>query len=188
MDSPIRLTLARKPTELKQILALQRENLLNTISEEEAREQGFLTARHEPDVLARMNANTPAAIVKQGRRVLGYALAMTSEFAEEIPVLQPLIAQQDWLLIDGRPLGEATYLNVGQLCVGKEIRGKRYADRLYKYLRGCYHPRFEYLVTGIRTDNTRSLRVHQRVGFREVDEFTDENGYDWVNVVWAWRP
>ena len=188
MDSPIRLTLARKPTELKQILALQRENLLNTISEEEAREQGFLTARHEPDVLARMNANTPAAIVKQGRRVLGYALAMTSEFAKEIPVLQPLIARQDRLLIDGRPLGEATYLNVGQLCVGKEIRGKRYADRLYKYLRGCYHPRFEYLVTGIRTDNTRSLRVHQRVGFREVDEFTDENGYDWVNVVWAWRP
>ena len=75
---------------------------------------------------------------------------------------------------------------MGQLCVAEEARGRKLPDRMYKYLRGCYHPRFHYCVTAIDVRNTRSLRVHERVGFEQVDRFVAPDGRDWIIVAWDW--
>jgi hypothetical protein len=188
MDQPIRITLARKKTELKQIIELQKANHLEAIDEDTAKDQGFLTAVHEFKVLEAMNTSAASVIAKDGTRVIGYALTMKREFAAAVPVLTELFHRQDEAIHRGVRLGDEGYLMMGQLCVAEEARGHRVVDRMYKYMRSCYSLHYPYLVTAIDARNTRSRRVHERVGFEELDRFTGEtSGKDWVLVIWNWR-
>jgi RimJ/RimL family protein N-acetyltransferase len=77
---------------------------------------------------------------------------------------------------------------MGQICVAEEVRGQQVADRMYKYMRACYSLHYPYLVTAIDAKNTRSRRVHERVGFEVFQEFTSDDGlHDWLLVIWNWR-
>jgi len=188
MTPPIRITLARKKTELKQIIELQRANLRETVGEEEAQQQGFVTAAHDPKVLADMNAAAASVIAKEGTKVVGYALTMLRSFADNVPALTEPFQHQDNAVFQGQRLGDTNYLVMGQICVAQEARGMRLADRMYKYMRSCYSLHYPYLVTGIDVRNKRSLRVHERVGFKLLTEYRSEaTGKDWVIVVWDWR-
>ncbi|CAH0998703.1 hypothetical protein LEM8419_00049 [Neolewinella maritima] len=184
---PIKITLARKDYQLKQILALQQANLLETIDAETAEAQGFVTATHDLPLLKRMTASAASVVAMQERRVLGYCLSMTREFGESVPVLTALFERQDAIVHRGELLGTSGYLVMGQICVAEEARGQKLADRMYKYLRGCYHLRFPYCVTAIDARNTRSQRVHERIGFEELDRFTAPDGRNWVLVIWNWQ-
>ncbi len=184
---PIKVTLTRKPAQLKQILRLQAANVAEAVGEETARSQGFVTATHDLELLQQMTATAASVIALQERRVVGYCLAMTREFGASLPVLAPLFARQDEIVHRGVPLRESGYLVMGQICVAEEARGKKLADRMYKYLRGCYHLRFPYCITGVDARNTRSLRVHERAGFSPLDRFTAPDGRDWVLLIWNWQ-
>ncbi len=184
----IRITLARKQTELKQIIALQQENLLDLVDADTAREQGFVTAVHDYRVLEAMNSAAASVIAKEGTKVVGYALTMLRQFADDVPALTELFARQDNAIHRGQRLGDQGYLVMGQLCVAEAARGQRVADRMYKYMRSCYSLHYPYLVTAIDARNTRSQRVHERVGFEVFDRFTGTtSGKDWLLVVWNWR-
>jgi len=188
MENPVRITLARKKTELRQIIELQQKNHLETLDEDTAKDRGFLTAVHEYKVLEAMNSAAATVIAKDGTRVVGYALTMKREFAGDVPALTELFHQQDEAMHDGVRLGDENYLVMGQICVAEEARGQRVADRMYKYMRSCYSLHYPYLVTAIDARNTRSLRVHERVGFKDLVRFTsEETGKDWVIVIWNWR-
>lgn len=187
MTPPIRITLARKKTELKQIIALQKANLRDTVGEGVAEEQGFVTAVHDPAVLAEMNAAAASVIAKDGTRVIGYALTMLRRFAEDVPALTEIIRKQDEAVFKGQRMGDVNYLGMGQVCVAEDARGQRLVDRMYKYMRGCYSIHYPFLITAIDARNTRSRRVHERIGFKVLDEFrSEETGRDWVLVVWDW--
>ncbi len=187
-DQPIRITLARKKTELKQIIELQKKNLLQAVSEDTAQAQGFVTAVHDYAVLEAMNKAAATVIAKDGTKVVGYALTMKRAFANDVPALTELFAHQDEAIYEGERFGDQNYLVMGQICVAEEARGQRVADRMYKYMRSCYSLHYPYLVTAIDARNTRSLRVHERIGFKQLDRFVSEKtGKDWVLVVWNWR-
>lgn len=188
MENPIRITLARKKTELKQIIELQKKNHLEAVDEEIAKDQGFVTAVHKYEVLKAMNTAAATVIAKDGTRVVGYALTMKREFANDVPALTELFDRQDNAIHEGGRLGDDSYLVMGQLCVAEEARGQRVPDRMYKYMRSCYSLHYTYLVTAIDARNTRSLRVHERVGFKELVRFvSEETGKDWIIVIWNWR-
>ncbi|THH37702.1 GNAT family N-acetyltransferase [Neolewinella litorea] len=187
MEAPIKITLARKDYQLKQILALQRANLIESVDADTASAQGFVTATHDLPLLQRMTAAAASVIAIRERKVLGYCLAMTRDFSEDIPALTFLIQRQDSLMHRGQLLGESEYIIMGQICVAEEARGLRLPDRMYKYLRACYHLRYTYCVTAIDARNTRSQHVHERVGFEELDRFTSADGRNWILVIWNWR-
>ena len=187
MEAPIKLTLARKDYQLKQILQLQKANLIESVDADTASTQGFVTATHDLPLLKRMGASAAPVIAIRERTVLGYCLAMTRDFAADVPVLTALFERQDATEHRGELLGDSDYLVMGQICVAEEARGKKVADRMYKYLRACYHLRFPYCVTAIDARNTRSLRVHERVGFEVLDRFQAPDGRNWVIVIWNWR-
>ena len=190
---PIKITLARKKTELRQIIALQRENLAANVDEATARDQGFVTAIHTYPVLEAMNTAAASVIAKDGTRVVGYALTMKQEFANAVPALTDLFARQDAALLrnlDRFPELTAdalNYLVMGQVCVAAAYRGRKLVDRMYRYMRSCYSLHYPYLITAIDARNTRSRRVHERIGFRELDRFVQADGKDWILVVWRWR-
>ena len=182
----IRITLARKKTELKQIIELQKLNLKAAVGEDTAKQQGFLSAVHDYAVLEEMNGSTAAVIAKKGTQVVGYALAMTRPFAEKIPTLTAVWALQDEAHIKGQRLGDLNYMGMGQVCVAEAARGQRIVDRMYKYMRTCYSLHYPYLITAIDVENTRSRRVHERIGFKELRTAAAPNGQDWVIVGWDW--
>ncbi len=186
-DERIRITLARKKTELKQIIGLQKANLRATVGEEVAAKQGFLTAVHDYTVLEDMNRSTAAVIAKSGTKVVGYALAMTRPYAAQIPTLTDVWELQEQSSFRGQPLSEVEYLGMGQVCVAEEARGQKVVDRMYRYLRTCYSLRFEYLITAVAPENTRSLRVHERIGFKELGRERTPAGKEWIVVGWDWR-
>lgn len=188
MENPIRITLARKKTELKQIIELQKKNHLDTVDAATAEDQGFVTAVHKYEVLEAMNAAAATVIAKDGTRVVGYALTMKREFAADVPALTELFDRQDNAIHDGKRLGDENYLVMGQICVAEEARGQRVSNRMYKYMRSCYSLHYTYIVTAVDARNTRSRRVHERVGFKELVRFvSEETGKDWVIVIWNWR-
>jgi L-amino acid N-acyltransferase YncA len=58
---------------------------------------------------------------------------------------------------------------------------------LYHQHKISYGKEYELLVTEISTKNQRSLKAHEKVGFKNV--FTYEDGIDeWNVVIWNWLP
>ena len=76
---------------------------------------------------------------------------------------------------------------MGQICVDEPWRGRGVFDALYQghreHLRGAY----ELVVTEVAVRNPRSLRAHQRVGFREIERYRDATD-EWVVLGWDWQP
>ena len=105
MAEPIQYTTASTPDEVREIFELQGANLPAVLTPETMVSQGFVTVRHDPAVLQRMNDVAPAVIAKASGRVVGYALVMPRDFAPLVPVLRPLFETLDTLSWNGKPLG-----------------------------------------------------------------------------------
>ena len=136
--------------------------------------QGFVTVRHEPSVLLRMNERAPAIIALDGDRVVGYALVMPREFAPFVPVLTPLFAMLDGLSWRGTALRDnPRWFVMGQICVASGYRGMGVFDGLYRAMADTYRDRFDFTVTEVAERNTRSLRAHARAGFETLYVYPD---------------
>lgn len=171
--------------EIQQILDLQAQNLSAVLSPEVIASQGFLTVRHDPAVLQRMNQAYPSVIAKDGPQLAGYCLVMLREFAPQVPILAPfftMLAQLSW---QGQPLRESRWFVMGQVCVGKAWRGQGVFDGMYQKLRRVCRPDFDFVVTEVAARNARSLRAHRRVGFETIHTYPDETtGEIWHVIVW----
>ena len=147
--------------------------------------QGFVTVRHDPAVLQRMNEAAPAVIAKAGGRVVAYALVMPREFAADVPVLQPLFDTMDRLSWRGVPLRDnPRWFVMGQICVAEGYRGTGIFDGLYRTLANTYRSVYDFTVTEVAERNTRSRRAHERVGFRRLHSYSDSvTGEVWHVIV-----
>jgi len=176
----IRMEVARSDATRRQILELQRENLAERLSPAEAAEQGFVTVRHDLGLLERIAGPHGHVVAMDGDRVVGYALVMLKEFASAVPILVPMFERIERLPIGGRP-----YFVMGQVCVAKERRGQGLFRSLYEELRRHMRGAYDIVVTEVAARNTRSLRAHEKVGFRPVLRYED-GGETWEIVVWNW--
>jgi L-amino acid N-acyltransferase YncA len=167
---------AAREGDIPAILRLQRENLEAAVPAGEARDQGFVTVVHDEATLRHMHALAPSVVAEVDGVLAGYALTMLSEARSFVPVLQPMFAQLDRLEL-GR------FYVRGQICVGKPFRGSGVFDALYQGHRELYQDRFAEIVTEIALRNTRSMRAHERVGFRVVHRYRDATD-DWAVVAW----
>lgn len=175
-------TSASSMGELQQILDLQQANLRLTRSVEEEKDQGFVTVQHDMDLLSSMNNVAQHVIAKDGEQVVGYALAMTRDFKQKVPILAPMFDLLDNLVVDGLRIGDTDYIVMGQVCVDKEYRGKGIFQGLYKYYFETLRPQFGCVITEIAARNTRSLKAHLGVGFKVIYEYTEEGFEDWIVV------
>ncbi|MCP3161496.1 GNAT family N-acetyltransferase [Myxococcus qinghaiensis] len=185
MASPYDVTSVRSPTELPRILDLQRKNLPKAISTDEMRAQGFVTVEHDVSALERMHALAPSIIASHEGELVGYALTMPRECRALMPLLVPMFDLLDTLEYQGRPLTEQRFYVMGQVCIDKAHRGKGLFEQLYDKHRELYRERFDLLVTEVSTRNTRSMRAHERVGFKPLHTYRDATD-EWAVVAWDW--
>lgn len=183
MESVIFQT-ASTEADLLGILELQSENHLEQIS---SFEEGFVTVKHDLQLLKKMNDLAPHVIAKDGEKVVAYVLAMTPALKEDIPVLIPMFEQFNVLTYQEKSLSMWNYLVVGQVCVSKNYRGQGIFDKIYQYYKSTYRNLFDFAVTEIAINNPRSIRAHQKLGFKEIHRFTDELPMDWSIVLWNWN-
>lgn len=186
----IRFTTVASDDEIRQIADLQAANLASALSAETIASQGFVTVRHEADVLARMNGAAPGIIAKDAERVVGYALVMPREFASDVPILAPLFQMLDALSWNGVSLRDSPrWFVMGQICVADGYRGRGIVDGLYRAMAGAYRDRYDFTVTEVAARNTRSLRAHARAGFRTLHVYPDATtGEDWHVIVLDFPP
>lgn len=171
----ITFTAVSNTIEVAQILDLQDKNHVSTVSPAVAQEQGFVTVRHDPDVLRRMNEAAPSIIAKYGEEVVGYALVMPRSFAAMVPILQPMFDLLDTLSWRGRPLRDnPRWFVMGQICVAEGFRGMGVFDGMYQKMREVCGREYDFVITEIAERNARSIRAHERVGFQTLHTFSDD--------------
>jgi hypothetical protein len=173
--------------ELEQILELQRRNHIAELTPEQARAQGFVTARHSLESLEQMHALAPSVVARAvpAGPLAGYALTMLREARACMPILEPMFQRLESLRWRGSPLGDLRYYVMGQICIAEPFRGQGAVGALYQAHRLHYAERFELLVTQISTRNERSLRAHARIGFEPLHRYRDDVD-EWQIVAWDW--
>jgi ribosomal protein S18 acetylase RimI-like enzyme len=172
--------------ELELVAALQQKNLRQNLSDQQAIEQGFLTAEYSMDILQAMHASAPAIVAKDGDRIAGYALVATKQVRAKHLLLQELFDAIDELAYKESLLKSEDYVVVGQLCVDKDYRGQGLVGRLYNHFKECLAEEFSYCVTDVASSNQRSLKAHKSAGFEVISE-TEYGGIIWQIVLWDWR-
>jgi len=169
----------RDDRDLEQILALQRRNLPRSLDPRAIAEQGFVTVEHTLDALRQMHQLEASIVAHQGEILAGYALVMPVECRTLIPVLEPMFQRLEGL--------RRRFYVMGQICVDAPWRGQGVFDALYQGHRDHLRDRYELVVTEVSVRNPRSLRAHQRVGFREIERYADATD-EWVLLGWDWGP
>jgi hypothetical protein len=180
-------TTAEDDRSLLGILDLQKRNLLTNLHEDEMRTHGFVTVLHSIEDLRKMNAIERHVIAVENEKVVAYLLAMTQASRNDIPVLLPMFDMIETIVFQGRPLSASSYIVVGQACVDKAFRGQGVFDAIYAHYARCFRQQYEYVITEIDAMNTRSLRAHDRVGFKIIHTYTAPNGVKWHIVLWHWN-
>lgn len=176
---------SQTPFDFEQILSLQQANLEKVLTEEAVKDQGFVTVKHDIELLQNMNHPYPHIVAKANNEIVGYALTMLQEMKNQIPVLVPMFAQINQSFYENKLLKDYRYFVMGQVCIGKAYRGKGIFDGLYKAMKKQMKTDFELIVTEVATRNVRSIKAHQRVGFQNVLSYVTTDGEAWEILVWA---
>lgn len=171
--------------ELQQILELQQQNLRGKISPAQEKEQGFVTVHHDLQQLQQLHELEPSIIVKDNDILAGYALVMTVECSGIIPELFSMFAGLNKLRYEGKPVSDYHFYVMGQVCVAAAYRGSGVFDQLYQQHREVYKDKYDFVITEIATRNTRSMRAHERVGFKAINVYKDDLD-EWAVVIWNW--
>ncbi|MEO5564515.1 MAG: GNAT family N-acetyltransferase [Chitinophagaceae bacterium] len=179
-------TIVTAKQELQQILALQQTNLKKNISEEEMKEQGFVTLEHDLETLEQMHNLAPSIIIKDDEKVVAYALSMLQECRQLIPDLEPMFAAFDTMTWNNKPLNSYRFYVMGQVCIDKAYRGRGLFTELYQHHKKVYQPGYDLLITDISEHNQRSLRAHEKVGFKTIHTYLYELD-EWFVVGWDWN-
>ena len=178
-------SLTNSMDELQQILLLQDENLIQNIDGAEMQSQGFVTLHHSLAILKQMHSLAPSVIIKDNEKVIAYALTMLRECRLLMPDLEPMFALLDNLNWNNKPLKYYRFYVMGQICIAKDYRGQGFFEKLYQHHKKIYEPQFDIFITEISTRNQRSLRAHEKVGFKIIHTHRDILD-EWVVVGWDW--
>jgi GNAT superfamily N-acetyltransferase len=179
-------TIVTTTAELQQILALQQRNLKQNISEGEKKEQGFVTMQSTLPMLESIHALAPSIIVKDGDKVIGYALVLLPEGRSLYPDLDPLFQLFETLQWKDKPVSHYRFYIMGQVCVDKDYRGQGVFDLLYQTHKEYYSENYDFIITDISSSNQRSIRAHERVGFKIIHTYRDVLD-EWEVVLWNWE-
>jgi L-amino acid N-acyltransferase YncA len=112
---------------------------------------------------------------------------MTEQSKFDIPILAPMFEVFNQVIYHGKKISEYRYLVVGQVCVAKEFRGKGVLNLCYQAYKKQFESKYDFAITEIAQKNIRSMKAHERIGFKTIHQYRESNGMDWNIVVWDWK-
>jgi L-amino acid N-acyltransferase YncA len=75
---------------------------------------------------------------------------------------------------------------VGQVCVAEQHRGKGVFESCYAFYKRIYKGFYDFVITEIASNNLRSLRAHNKIGFEEIYTYVSSYEQEWIVVLWQW--
>ena len=192
MESPLyragnySVQLTRAPHHLEQIMALQHANVEEALSAGELKKEGFVTVHHTLDLLLEIGGRYGHTVIFKDNQVVGYALTMLKSYGKHVPVLVPMFNQINQLSYQGTSLAQVEYVMMGQICVAKALRGQGLVGKLYEGMRRGLNNYFLYVITQVAQRNPRSIRAHEKVGFRCIQEYHTPEEH-WHLLLWDWQ-
>lgn len=182
----LKVTTAISIDELSQISRLNFANLRENLSTEEKVSEGFVSWPYPTELLEKMNQLSPSIIVKDDNKVIGYALTLPAEAAPFHSDLRAFMEHINNLEYLNRKLSTYRFYFMGQICIDKAYRGKKIVDLLYQGHKNHFINQFDLLVTEVSTSNVRSLKAHEKIGFKTIHTYRDAID-EWDVIVWDWR-
>ncbi|HXL57781.1 MAG TPA: GNAT family N-acetyltransferase [Chitinophagaceae bacterium] len=179
-------TIVTTNEELQQIIQLSHQNLRTKISEEEKTSEGFVSWNYSIELLQKMHTLHPNVIVKDGNIIAGYAMVALKEARHFHPSLEAMIHYLETLTFNNKKLSEYKYYVMGQICIAKAYRGKGVFEMLYQKHKTLFENDYDFVITKISTGNRRSLRAHEKIGFKPIYTYAD-NMDEWNVVLWDWK-
>ncbi len=186
MYHTVNIEFAETIIDLEQILTLQKVNHVSGLSSTQKETNGFVTVHHDLETLKVMNNSSPQIIAKSDDQVVGYALVMFKELGNLIPTLVPMFEMFKRLSYQGKSLDTYSYYVMGQICIDESYRGQGLFEKLYTKHKETHSSTFDLCLTEVSTSNQRSMKAHERVGFKILHTFRDETD-EWNILVWDWR-
>ncbi len=179
----IQIKLAETKDELEGILSLQARNFKTKLTEQEARDEGFVTVHHDFETLELMNSYEPQIIAVEDDEVVGYALVMAQELKHNIPVLEPMFRKLSGLYFGSSKISDTKYYVMGQVCIDKSYRGKGLFKNMYDMHKIALAEKYEFCITEVSESNKRSMRAHEKVGFENIHAYSDDTD-NWNILLW----
>lgn len=179
-------TIVSTKDEIQQIHALNQKNLRQNLSPSIQKEEGFVTWLYSIDLLEKMHQLAPSVIIKDGDTVAGYALTTLKESADFHTDLQTVFHNLEKLQLNHQPIFNYRFYCMGQICIAEEYRGKGLVNLLYQKHKDLYQKKYDFILTDIATRNTRSIKAHQKIGFKTIHSYVD-NADEWEVVIWDWN-
>ncbi|HWJ90540.1 MAG TPA: GNAT family N-acetyltransferase [Flavisolibacter sp.] len=179
-------TTVNSTKDLEQIHELNQRNLKTNLSPAEQGAEGFVSWLYSMELLEQMHRLAASIVVKEGDKVVAYALATLKESRSFHADLDKMFLFLEPVLYKDKPLSKCNYYCMGQICVSAGYRGKGIVPMLYGKHREVYGGQFEFLLTEISTSNPRSQKAHEKTGFKTIHTYRDQND-EWNVVVWDWH-
>jgi len=151
MASGYEITLATA-ADVPGILALQEANLPGS--------GGNLSVRQSAEWFQGTMAEMPLIVARRDDKVVGYMVTATLAAKTHVAIVQAMLRQY--------PAPPDCY-SYGPVCVAESDRGKGVAGAMFDRLRLELPGRTA--ITFVRSDNSPSLYVHEKMGMRALGEF-----------------
>ena len=181
----LQATLVTSSYELEQIHQLNQLNIKHHVDEKTQVDEGFVSWLYPVSLLQQMHELAPAVIIKEGETVAGYALTTLREAGAFHPDLRIMFKNLETVQYQGRPLSDHHFYCMGQICVAKAYRGKGLVGLLYQKHKEVYGRQYDFILTEIATRNIRSIKAHEKIGFRTIHTYRDHMD-EWAVVIWDW--
>ncbi len=169
------------------IKKLQLANLPSVIGAEEKLSQGFVTCDYDIEDLQEMNEPYPHVLAIDNNKVVGYALVLLPRYKQIMPILLPMFVKIDEAMSTDHRVRGASYFVMGQICIDKHYRGQGLFYKLYDRMKAQMSVHYNLMFTEVSSLNKRSLRAHERQGFKRLYTYTALDGHEWVLIYWDWR-
>ncbi|MGW1840791.1 GNAT family N-acetyltransferase [Streptomyces sp. NPDC002067] len=148
-------------TDAPAMAALFAANHHDALTPEQRADQGFVQGSLNEGGLRAMAAHGGLLLADDGGHIAGLlALSAPDSLPAPPPPVRALLAAQDTLRWQGRPLSAVRWLLYGPLVVDAAYRGQGIARRLFTMARTAADGRADALVAFIEAANRPSWRVH----------------------------
>ena len=136
-------------------------------------------------MLEAMHQFAPSVVIKKADTVVAYAIVFLKEGRNVYPAMEPMFNNFEKITWRNKPFVNYHYYIMGQICIAKEYRGLGLFEKLYHKHKELYQSEYDCIVTSISESNYRSLRAHERFGFKTISAHSDAIDR-WKVVAWDW--
>ena len=156
--------------DFESLVSLQNSNLASNLSDQQ-RLDGFLSMGFSAKQFADINDDLTVIVGTEVEIVKAFLCASTLQFNAQFALPKTMIDRFPHAIYDSKPLSEWSACIAGPVCIDAALRGQGVLKMLYDCFYNIAPVKYELATVFVSADNPRSIRAHEKLGMRIVDDF-----------------